>query len=183
MLAMPGRLLVASPSLNDPNFARTVILLVEHDGDGAFGLVLNRPTTVPVHQVLPDWSSATQNRPFVRLGGPVSPESAFGLGRVPGGGTAPWFRPLLGTIGVVDLASGPDAILPAISDLTVFAGYAGWSTGQLDAELAEHAWIVVAALESDLTGPDPDDRWSDVLARQGGELARLANYPVEPRMN
>src|ERR1700739_1622568 len=83
--ALTGRLLVATPLLEDPNFHRTVVLVVEHEpGQGTLGVVLNRPTEVPVGQVLEPWTELATDPPVVFTGGPVSPNSALALALVPG---------------------------------------------------------------------------------------------------
>jgi len=172
-----GRLLVASPILLDPNFARTVVLILQHDEEGALGVVLNRPTAEPVEFHLPEWAPRLEEPPVVFLGGPVEPAVAIGVVR-----SQRSLEPtaLVG-VGMVDLGADP-ASTPA-GPVRVFSGYSGWGAEQLEAELAEEAWIVVNALPVDVFTDRPDALWSDVLRRQGGELAMLAGYPADPSLN
>lgn len=181
--SLTGRLLVAGPQLVDPNFFRTVVLVLEHDESGTFGLVLNRPSELALDDVLPGWAAAAAAPEALFLGGPVSPDTAFALGRWAAPAPAPaGVAPVLGQLAVVALADEPPAH-DGLCDLRVFSGYAGWGPGQLDDELAEDAWLVVDAHPEDGWCPEPERLWSLVLGRQRGPLARLAAYPDEPRWN
>ena len=180
--ALAGRLLVATPVLSDPNFRRTVVLVVEHEAEqGTLGVVLNRPTQVPVDQVLQPWTELATDPPVVFSGGPVAPNSALALALVPGTDEPVGWHPLDGgapamtRLGLVDLDAPPGLLAPAVASLRVYAGYAGWSPGQLKAEIDEGAWYVVAA--------EPGRLWSAVLRRQDGELAYVATYPDDPSLN
>ncbi len=183
-----GRLLVASPQLSDPNFDRSVVLVLEHGDDGTLGLVLNRPTATPVADVLAPWAGAADQAPpaVIFEGGPVSPDVAVGLAGASAGGTAgdgdAW-HPVVGDVGLVDLSAGPAGRAGAPLAVRVFAGYAGWGPGQLDGELAEGAWFVVDAQASDLVAGEPADLWRAVLRRQPGALRILASYPADPAAN
>lgn len=180
--ARRGRLLVATPPLVDPNFDRTVVLLLEHGDEGSVGVVLNRPTEARVEDVLPEWRVLASPPAVLFVGGPVSPAGLIALARG-GGPTVEGWIPVLGGIGTVDLGRDPLDLGVPIDDLRVFAGYAGWGPGQLDAELAQHAWFVVDALPSDPFGPDPDRLWQDVLRRQRGRVAMFAHFPDDPAAN
>ncbi|MBV9093163.1 MAG: YqgE/AlgH family protein [Streptosporangiaceae bacterium] len=186
---LAGRLLVATPMLGDPNFRRTVVLLVEHEVEqGTLGVVLNRPTKVAVGQVLEPWTELVSNPPVVFSGGPVAPNSALALALVPGTDEPVGWHPLdsvpaTARLGLVDLDAPPGLLAPAIASLRVYAGYAGWSAGQLDAEIAEGAWYVLPAEPSDAFSAEPDRLWPTVLRRQGGEMAYLATYPDDPGLN
>jgi putative transcriptional regulator len=178
------RLLVATPALLDPNFARTVVFMVEHTSVGALGIVLNRPSETVVDEVLPDWGSLAVPPASVFVGGPVQVgEAVIGLGRpravVPGAG----WEPLLGAIGTVDLGVSPLDAHPAMEAVRVFAGYAGWGPDQLDGELEQGGWYVVDADPADLLTHAPGDLWRRVLRRQGGDLAVAANHPGDPSVN
>jgi putative transcriptional regulator len=175
-----GRLLVAAPQLEDPNFRRAVVLIVEHDDQGSFGLVLNQPTAVPVEELLETWSEPASSAPpaVVFSGGPVSPEVVIGLGR-PAIGER--FVPVLGPVGVVDLHERPQGA-PALA-ARIFSGYAGWGPGQLEAELAQGAWFVVPGRPEDLLCADPGGLWRAVLRRQPGQLRLLSAYPEDPEAN
>jgi putative transcriptional regulator len=181
--SLAGRLLVAGPQLADPNFFRTVVLVLEHDHAGTFGLVLNRPSELLLDEVLPAWAGAAAAPEALFLGGPVSPETAFALGRFGVAGPAPaGVAPVLGELAVVALGDEPPPH-EGLRDLRVFSGYAGWGPGQLEHELDEDAWLVVDARPDDGWCPEPERLWSLVLGRQRGALARLAAYPDEPRWN
>src|SRR5712671_1386911 len=161
--ALAGRLLVATPMLGDPNFRRTVVLVVEHEREqGTLGVVLNRPTKVPVAHV-PGTDEPVGWHPL---------ES--GAQPIPGA---------VARIGLVDLDAPPGLLAAAIVSLRVYAGYAGWSAGQLQAEIEEGAWYVLPAEPSDAFCPEPEQLWPAVLRRQGGELAYVATYPDDPGLN
>lgn len=162
-----GALAVATPVLTDPNFARSVVLLLQHDGEGSLGVVLDRPTTIPVDEFLPVWHDVVVPPAVVFAGGPVEPEVGIGL-CIRGG-----------SVEIVDLTAVPEDQSP----VRVFAGCAGWSPGQLEDEIAADAWFVVDFVPSDLTTPDPEDLWSTVLRRQRADLSIFASYPNDPRMN
>jgi putative transcriptional regulator len=177
-------LLVATPALLDPNFSRTVVFMVEHNDDGAIGVVLNRPTDVPVAEPLPEWSDVVTAPGVAFLGGPVQPQDAvIGLARVTSPEECDGWQALVGTIGTVDLARSPDEIPLALESVRVFAGYAGWGPRQLDVEVARNDWFVVDALPDDMFTSDPESLWRDVLRRQRGEIAMAANFPLDPSVN
>ena len=184
-----GRLLVATPLLGDPNFRRTVVLIVEHEeAEGTLGVVLNRPTQIPVAQVLEQWTDLITDPCVVFKGGPVAPNSALALALVPGTDEPLGWRaldgaPALARLGLLDLDTPPNVLAPAIRSLRVYAGYAGWSPGQLEAEIDEGAWYVLAAQPGDVFIDNPDRLWRRVLHRQEGDLAFLATFPDDPAMN
>jgi putative transcriptional regulator len=184
-----GRLLVATPLLGDPNFRRSVVLIVEHEvEEGTLGIVLNRPTTVGVDQVLEQWTELTTDPSVVFKGGPVAPNSALALAMVPGKDEPLGWRaldgaPALARLGLLDLDAPPRLLAQAIVSLRVYAGYAGWSPGQLEAEIDEGAWYVIAAEPGDVFAADPEKLWRQVLRRQDGDLAFLATYPDDPGLN
>ena len=180
---LKGRLLVAAPTLLDPNFDRTVVLVLEHGDEGAVGLVLNRPTETEVDEPLPAWRWKAASPPVVFVGGPVSQTAAIALGRSSTSGTvSDGFAPLFAGLGTVDVARDPDAV-GDVESVRVFAGYSGWGAGQLEDEIDEGAWIVVDADPTDALSDDPDDLWRRVLRRQGGTTAWLSNCPPDPTMN
>lgn len=188
-MSWAGRLLVATPQLLDPNFARTVILLLQSDEeDGALGLVLNRPTGTEVGEVLNAWHSLTAPPGVVFTGGPVQPNAAICLGHGrPGAPAVASYSVLEGSpgtaFGTVDLDAEPADVLTAVSEVRVFAGYAGWGIGQLEAEVADGSWWVLDALPSDAFTDRPDELWTAVLRRQGAPLAFAASYPEDPTLN
>ena len=184
-----GRLLVATPLLGDPNFRRSVVLLVEHElAEGTLGVVLNRPTEIPVGRVLEQWTDLATDPSVVFRGGPVQPDSALALARIPGTDEPLGWRaldgaPALARLGLLDLDTPPRLLEPAIKELRVYAGYAGWSPGQLQAEIDEGAWLVLTAEPGDVFAAEPGQLWRQVLRRQDGETAFLASYPDDPGMN
>jgi putative transcriptional regulator len=195
-VSLRGRLLVAEPTLDDPNFRRTVVYLIEHSEGGALGLVLNRPGEVPVHEAVPVWAPYVDGIEYVFVGGPVSPEGAICLARCPSAGPQEslfegtpehepeaLFKPITTTIGAVDLHGDPSDAPGGISAMRIFAGYAGWSGGQLELELEAGGWYIVDAHDDDVFTDRPEQLWRDVLLRQAGPLRAVAFHPEDPRVN
>src|ERR1700733_6246086 len=184
-----GRLLVATPMLGDPNFKRTVVLIVEHEEiQGTLGVVLNRPTEIGVGQVLEQWTELTTEPSVVFRGGPVAPNSALALALIPGRAEPVGWRaldgaPALARLGLLDLDTPPRLLAPAITSLRVYAGYAGWSPGQLEGEIEEGAGYVLTPQPGDVLAPAPDRLGRQVLRRQEGDLAFVATYPDDPSLN
>ncbi|MGZ4436576.1 MAG: YqgE/AlgH family protein [Nocardioides sp.] len=179
-----GQLLVATPALVDPHFDHTVVLLLDLDGDGALGVILNRPSGVPVAEILPEWSEATAFPGVLFAGGPVSTDSALAVGSLPAGAEEPvGFRRLYGDVGIIDLDTPAELLVPALTGLRVFAGYAGWAGDQLEAELDAESWYVVPSAPGDVLGASPEGLWSRVLRRQPGELAWVSTRPTDPTLN
>lgn len=176
-----GQLLVATPELDDPNFRRTVVLMLAHGAEGALGVVLNRPSLTPVGHLLSAWEDLASYPDVLFLGGPVQLENVIGLADV--GESDNRDDPVLGGVELVDLNRTPADMPRPASDLRLFAGSAGWGAGQLEGEIAEGAWWVVPALAADVFCDDPDRLWSAVLRRQPGRLAWFANAAGDPTMN
>jgi len=182
--SLAGRLLIATPSLTDPNFARTVVLLCAHDENGAFGVVLNRPLTgFDLAEHLPGWAAHATEPRVLFSGGPVDKSVAVGLARyhrrVPEAGEPG----LPHGLALVDLSQPAEEASPGLTGLRVFVGYSGWGAGQLEREIEEEAWFVI---ESDGTEPfsdEPDGLWRHVLRRQGGRLAMFEYFPPDPTVN
>jgi putative transcriptional regulator len=172
-----GQLLVASPILLDPNFVRTVILVLQHDQEGAVGVVLNRPSGEEVLRHLPEWAPRLEDPAVVFIGGPVDPAVAIGVVRT----TRPAEPTAVSGVGMVDLEEDPASV--GAGPVRIFSGYAGWGAGQLEAELAEGAWVVVPANAEDVFTDRPSALWSEVLKRQGGKLAMMASFPLDPSLN
>jgi putative transcriptional regulator len=180
--SLRGKLLIAGPTLLDPNFARTVVLIAEHTEEGAMGIVLNRPAETLVDEAVPDlaWMATDDERVWV--GGPVAETAVIVL--------AEWERPeLAGALVEEDLgfvgaeADEPAQLDGAIRRARVFAGHAGWGPGQLESELAEESWIVEAPRREEIFTDDAEHLWSAVLRRMGNAFALLATMPPDPRMN
>jgi len=186
---LTGRLLVASPTLADTNFDRSVILLVDHDESGALGVIINRPSTIDVGSILPEWHVYSTIPPVVFHGGPVGRDSALALAALTSknehdeSAEPEGFRRVFGALGLIDLDVEPERMAAEISTLRVFAGYAGWEPDQLEQEIKEGAWFVVDSTRSDPFQPDPTELWAQVLRRQGGDLALVATFPEDPTLN
>jgi putative transcriptional regulator len=176
-----GHLLVATSVLGDRHFSRTVIYLLEHHGEGSLGVVLNRPSTTSVGEVLPRWRDVVSGPAVLFEGGPVQPDGALCLGAVqdPEAGA----RPLHGGVASIDLDGDPDAVIGRATALRVFAGYAGWAAGQLEDELEEGAWWVVSGSLEDLFSDHPEGLWSRVLRRQRPPLSYMSTLPPDPTRN
>jgi putative transcriptional regulator len=174
-----GRLLVATPPLEDPNFDRTVIYVLEHHDEGALGLVLNRPSPEQLGEPLDGWVDLQTDPSLVFAGGPVETDALIALARTsqPLDEAGDHLAPLNGDIASADLAADPALVLSSISALRVFRGYSGWGPGQLEDEIEAGAWLVLDPDPSDLFTSDPGDLWRNVLRRQPGRLAWLAQAP------
>jgi len=191
MTSAARRLLVATPTLLDANFNRTVVFMLEHVPDGALGVVLNRPGDDDVDELFPEWSGLAASPTRLFVGGPVQSDEAlvaFGRLATPGPVGAPiaesseW-QPLLGPVGSLDLGIAPGDTVPRVDAFRAFNGYAGWGPGQLDDELEAGGWVVVDAEPADLLTEEPAHLWRRVLRRQGGDLAMMANRPWDPTVN
>jgi len=178
--SLRGHLLVASPSLLDPNFRRTVVLVTEHNEEGAAGLVLNRPSPVAVAAAVPQLEPLVEDGEQVWVGGPVQPEAVLVLGEFLDPDAAA--VPLFDSLGFPSLEE-PEEILPATTRRRVFAGYAGWGVGQLEVEVANEDWILEPAQTDDAFTEEPDELWRHVLRRKGGIYELVARMPEEPGLN
>jgi putative transcriptional regulator len=184
-----GQLLAATPMLGDANLRRTIVLVVEDDQEeGTLGVVLNRPSEIPVKQVLEPWTDLVTGPSVLFHGGPVAPDSALALAMPLGDSEPIGWRSLAGSklmsrIGLVDLGAPPELLADGIASLRVFAGYAGWGAGQLDAEIEVGAWLVLDGQPEDAFAPEPDRLYPSVLRRQGGDTALLSTYPDDPVLN
>ena len=181
MESLRGKLLLAAPTLVDPNFRRSVVLISEHNDDGAMGVVLNRPSPVTVGEAVPQLGDAVENDNVVFVGGPVQPTSIVFLAEF----LDPDLASLLvfGRIGFPAAETEIDELADATDRARVFAGYAGWGPGQLDTELENGDWFVEPALPQDVFTDEPDGLWSAVLARKGGQFALVATMPPDPSLN
>jgi putative transcriptional regulator len=180
---LTGRLLVAAPTLRDPNFSRTVVLVLEHSPEGALGLVLNRPSETSLDEPLPQWHDRAAPPAVVFVGGPVRPESAICIARSNADGGSDGWQPLFDRLGTLDLGRRPGDVGVVIDRLRVFAGYAGWGPGQVEGEISAGAWWVVEAGPGDALAPAPRSLWRDVLRRQPGVLGAVANFPADLAVN
>lgn len=180
-----GQLLVATPVTGD-FFERTVILVLHHDEEGAHGLVLNRPMDASVDAVLPQWQPFVSEPGVLFQGGPVGMDTAMGLVSLPG--AHPHDPPLgtqllFGGIGLLDLDAPAPLVVPELGAFRIFIGYAGWSPGQLDAEIRQGAWYVVPREPRDPFHEDTDELWREVLLRQRSSLSLVTTFTDEPELN
>ncbi|MDQ3732995.1 MAG: YqgE/AlgH family protein [Actinomycetota bacterium] len=190
-----GALAVAMPLLTDPNFDHTVIFLLEHSAEGTVGVVLNRPSEVPLQHVLPTWAPLASGSDFFHVGGPCQTDAALCLVRgelldsragIEGGRAelaAVGLKPAAAGIFLADLDVEPVPSAELISDIRVYAGYAGWAAGQLEDEIAEGAWLCLPAHPDDVFSTEPETLWRSVLRRQRGPLAVLCSAPEDPSLN
>jgi putative transcriptional regulator len=180
MQSLKGQLLVAGPSLLDPNFRRTVVLVGEHTDEGALGVVLNRASESTVEDAVPELSALIDDEELVHVGGPVQPSAIVVVADFADPEQAGAL--ILDSVGFLPAEVEPDAI-GELRRARVFAGYAGWGPGQLDEELDEGSWIVAPALPEDVFTGDPEELWSEVLRRKGGPFEVLALMPPDPSAN
>ena len=180
MESLRGHLLIAGPSLLDPNFWRTVVLVGEHSEEGALGVVLNRSSETPVEEALPELAVLADDLGAVHVGGPVQPSAVVVLADFVDPDAAETL--VVDSVGFLPSEVEPDA-LGELRRARVYAGYAGWGPGQLDGELEEGSWIVEPALPEDVFTDDPEGLWSQVLRRKGGPFAVLAAMPPDPSLN
>jgi putative transcriptional regulator len=178
--SLRGRLLIASPALVDPNFARTVVLITEHGPEGAMGVVLNRPSEIDVDTVAPELASVVDGEP-VFIGGPVQPQALVVLAEFSDLDAAAWI--IAEDVGFVAADTEYGDLADVVRRGRVYAGYSGWDAGQLEGELAEEAWIVEPPLPAELFPEDPLTLWQDVLARKGGQFALISRMPDDPSLN
>ena len=180
-----GDLLVATPSMRDPNFRRSVILICDHDDSGTFGLVINRPTDLPLQQVLPPDKSISCGEQCVHFGGPVDHQKIFALRHGSGADEgeeevgSDLFMP-------GDLERSIERICNGVedgSDYLFFLGYSGWERGQLQQELQEKSWVIASCGLISITETPADQMWSTILREMGGEYTLWSWLPDEPDWN
>jgi putative transcriptional regulator len=176
-----GKLLIAGPSLLDPNFWRTVVLIVEHTDEGALGLVLNRPSETTVRDAVPQLEELVDLDSMLYIGGPVQPSSVIVLARLEDPGDAALLA--FDDIGVIGASDTSDEPAPGVRQGRAFVGHAGWGPGQLDSELERGDWITEPARREDAFSEDAPELWPSVLTRMGGSYALVARMPPDPTVN
>lgn len=181
MDSLRGHLLIASPALGDPNFARTVVLVAEHTSQGAMGLILNRPAETAVGELAPELALLVDDEDPVYIGGPVADDAVIVLAEFDDPDLAA--APVIDGLGFVAAGASEADLADSVRRARVFAGYAGWGPGQLDGELEEQAWITEPAAIDDAFAQDAEVLWSAVLSRKGREYALLATMPPDPSLN
>jgi putative transcriptional regulator len=178
----PGILLLSPPFLDDPNFRRTVVLLIEHSEEGSFGLILNLPVELEPGAIEGLLEGAEH---LLALGGPVEQDVLHVLHRLG--------ADIDGSMEIApDVYWGGDfnALADVIAtgeatreDIRLFLGYAGWSAGQLQEEVDAGGWIMAEVHPSFVFDAEPDTLWREVLRHMGGNYALMANFPEDPRLN
>jgi len=181
--SLQGRLLVATPDLADPNFFRTVILLLEHGEEGSLGVALNRPTRASAVGTLPDWAELISPPARFFSGGPMEPTAVIGLARR--GDVVPLdsWSSVFEDVGVVDLRTPPPRTSGLLRNVRVFSGYAGWGASQLEAELVGGGWLVTTAEAADLFTSSPDSLWERALRRRPWGPSWIAGHRIPPLLN
>lgn len=184
--AGPGQLLVAAPGMLDETFARSVILIIEHNEMMTFGVNLTKRSELAVFNVMPDWIPAVVKPQALYIGGPVNQQSVVGLGRTKQGvriDDHPQLNRLANRLVHVDLRSDPEEIVELVDGIRLFAGYCEWAPGQLDDEIDRGDWYVVPALPGDVIMPARADLWGDVMRRQPMPLPLFSTYPADVAEN
>ena len=177
-----GRLLISEPFLPDPNFERTVVLLCEHNDDGSFGFVLNKPSILKVNEVMEDIKNIGEP---VFVGGPVQQDTLHFIHR---NTTIENSSQILEGIcwggSFESLMFLTDTGQVSAENIRFFLGYSGWAPGQLVTELEEDSWIVCDYVTEELLfETDPKLMWKKALDNMGGRFSVYSNYPVDPRLN
>ena len=181
-----GTLLLANVDLYEPTFRRSVIYIVEHNDGGTLGVVLNRPSETAVYNVLPQWSDLAARPKTMFVGGPVKRDAALCLGTLRVGADpdgVEGLRHVAGRIVMVDLDADPETIAGPVEAVRIFAGYSGWTIGQLEGEIERDDWIVLSALPSDVLVAPRVDLWWRVLRRQPLPTSILATHPIDLSRN
>jgi putative transcriptional regulator len=177
-----GRLLVAAPTLMDPQLQRAVVVMLEHSEDGALGLVLNQPTEIHAVDALPEpLCDLVPEEHVIHCGGPVQPAAVIILAEFDTPDRAAGI--VIDCIGIVDPDEAVDDLAQHVSRLRIFGGYAGWGPGQLEGEIAEGAWIDVPVQPEDIFTAAPERLWSAALERKGGAFRLVARMPEDPSLN
>ncbi len=180
MESLRGQLLISGARLYDPNFRHTVVLIGEHSGEGAVGVVLTRPMDVSVADAVPALAGLVAAGERLFEGGPMEPRQPTLLAKV--SDPALLDVPVVGAMGFLTGEIAAE-LGPAVLRARVFAGHAGWGPGQLEAELEGDSWILEPATEADLFTPDPESLWRRILERKGPPYTTLARIPFDPSMN
>jgi putative transcriptional regulator len=181
MDSVRGQLLVAGPALLDPNFWRTVVLVVEHNEEGALGLVLNRPSETSVADAVPELASMVDPEERLFIGGPVQPSAVIVLAEFEDPSDAALLA--FDDVGVLGTGPSPEEPTAGVRAGRAFLGHAGWGAAQLDGELERGDWILEPARLEDAFSVDARGLWSEVLTRKGGSYALVARMPADPSMN
>jgi len=177
-----GRLLISEPFLPDPNFERTVVLICEHNDEGSFGFVINKPSILKLGEVMESLKNLDDT---VFVGGPVQQDTLHFLHRNSALVNAVKIRDEIYWGGDFEsLVSMVETFQVKPADIRFYLGYSGWGPGQLESELKEDSWIVCDFVSDELLfDTKPDMIWKKALDNMGGRFSVYSNYPVDPRMN
>ena len=178
-----GDLLISEPFLADPNFSRTVIFLCEHNEEGSFGFVLNKPAKVGLNELI---EGVGEREDKIFVGGPVQQNALQFIHRNEG--------LIEGGVEVIDglfwggdfeqMLTMMEGKLIKPDDIKFFIGYSGWAGGQLKGELEMNSWIISRSVDIDqIFNTDVESLWKEVLNTMGGKYKIVANFPVDPRLN
>ena len=180
--SLQGQLLIAAPTLEDPNFHRTVVLVCVHSNQGALGVVLNRPSPLEAGEAVPEVAAALGEGAGARLwlGGPVQTSDIVLLADFADPGES---LLVAGDIGLVTDGAPLEELGGRTRRLRAFLGHSGWGPGQLDGELEREDWIVAPLEAGDPFSDDADGLWVTALEQLGGQYALVARMPEDPSMN
>lgn len=176
-----GQLLIAGPGLLDPNFWRTVVLVIEHTDDGALGLILNRPSETTVGEAVAQLEQLVDLGDQLYIGGPVQPSAVIVLAEFEDASDAALIA--FADIGVLGTGSQLEELGVEVRAGRAFVGHSGWGPGQLDSEIERGDWILEPAQRADAFPAEPRELWAKVLTRKGGSYALIARMPADPSVN
>lgn len=182
----PGMLLIAAPGMLSESFARSAILIIEHNESLTFGVNLTQRSELAVANLMPEWADVVAKPQALYIGGPVNQQSVVGLGVTRPGvdmNAAPQLNRLANRLAHIDLRSDPAELAELVEGMRLFAGYCEWAPGQLDDEIDRGDWYVVPALPGDVIMPGRADLWGDVMRRQPMPLPLFSTYPVDVSEN
>jgi putative transcriptional regulator len=176
-----GSILISEPSLRDFYFKQSVILLAEHNDEGTFGVIINKPIEAKLRDIIKGFPG--YNLP-VYLGGPVKTDSIFYIHtRDDVAESMPVMQGLYwgGDLDRIRELLKSKAMLP--SEIRFFVGYSGWSPNQLDREISEKSWVLSQTTVTEVISNQPDQLWSNYLKNMGSDYAIWANFPADPTFN
>ncbi len=186
LFVTPGTLLAANPQMLDPNFMHSVVLICQHSEQGAYGLVINRPSEHRTKAILPEELALARADVPLYIGGPVGAEHLQTLhcvpDRVEGGVHIAgdlWLGGEIDQVGELALSSASQFARSAL----LLIGYAGWESEQLEQELASGAWLPAPAQAEWIFRSDPSRTWKEVVRSLGGGARELADQPPDPSWN
>ncbi len=178
---LQGQVLIASPSIFDPNFRQAVVLIAQHDETGAMGVILNRPSKAKVRSLAPSLERLTGLDDVVYAGGPVDETSLIVLAEFDEPDPAALM--VLGEIGFVAVGTDLDEVAGITRRARAFAGHSAWAPGQLETEMAREDWITERASHDDVFAREAQELWHSILERKGGNFAVVARMPFDPSVN